>query len=785
MARKVFISVLGAGPYSECTYIRDSFEFSTRYIQIATLKYFIEESKNNDEWTDKDCAIFFLTQKAEDDQWNVGKSTINDGGKNKVVNLTGLKDELSNQHWPIEIKTQHIDDGQDEKEIWSIFKTIYDEIGIEDELYFDITHAFRYLPMLLLTLINYSKFLKNVKLKSITYGNFMAKEDKKPIMDLTSISMLQDWTYAAGDYLNNGCVDSLTSLCKDEIKPILIETKGKDVAAGNLNRFVKLLQSVVDSFRTCRGIQIINATDLSKLKDAANKLDSTMIEPLNPIFDKIKESLVYFDEKKNLKNAYSAAKWCFENKLYQQSATILQESVVSFICKRNDIDIADEKLRECVNSAFFIKHNDIDESDWRVKEENKEIIKKILRDELLDNSDLLKLFSTMTIVRNDYNHSGMRKDNPKDPSSIVSNIEKCLNGFSKILFNNKKDIIMAQKKTTKTNTEIEKEKIKRFRIWQELLVKTGGVTYKELWDKLEGDVEYDLLRQDRGEIFRLLKSNGIKLEETGPQKGKKFFVETDDFDLVSLYLKSKVAQPYVAILDMLSKSKGLLPESFLKSLCAKYQQMSENVNVDKSISFESDYDSMSELDVFPVIYNALNKRAIWISFHPANKPDENKEGVFSPEYLKQYRSNWYAFGMFEEEGKEPVFQKIPLCFVDNYNDEDDDSLKFQKSHIDDYDEYFDDIIGVENSENNEVETIKFRISNRMFQRLKNKPLHPTQSTCKELDIKGFKGMKINVKYNIELMRVILNLGPDIEIVEPAHIRKRVVKNLQKTMKLYD
>ena len=29
-----------------------------------------------------------------------------------------------------------------------------------DELYFDLTHGFRYLPMLVMVLINYSKFLK-------------------------------------------------------------------------------------------------------------------------------------------------------------------------------------------------------------------------------------------------------------------------------------------------------------------------------------------------------------------------------------------------------------------------------------------------------------------------------------------------------------------------------------------------------------------------------------------------------------------------------------------------
>lgn len=325
----------------------------------------------------------------------------------------------------------------------------------------------------------------------------------------------------------------------------------------------------------------------------------------------------------------------------------------------------------------------------------------------------------------------------------------------------------------------------RYKIWQELLVKPEGVTYNDLWDEFDGEVDHYTLRQDKKEIAKLLKINGLKLIEKKTGRSSRFFVETDSLDIVSFHLNEKVAQPYIAIIDMLSKCKGLLPEDFLNSLCDKYQKMSENVNIDKSIAFDSDYDCMAELDIFPIIYNALNKNAIWISFHPANKLNENKEGAFFPEYLKQYQSNWYAFGMFEEDGKEPVFQKIPLNNVNNYNDEDCDTLEFIKSPIDDYDEYFDDIIGVENPECNEVETIKFRISKRMFQRLKNKPLHPSQSTCKELDSAGFKGMKINVKYNIELMRVILNLGSDIEIVEPAHIRKRVIKDLQKALKLYD
>lgn len=331
----------------------------------------------------------------------------------------------------------------------------------------------------------------------------------------------------------------------------------------------------------------------------------------------------------------------------------------------------------------------------------------------------------------------------------------------------------------------------RYSLWQQLLSSSEWVSYDDVMNALAAADNdkvpfefYDVVRKDRENLSKLLKSSGYSMLVQKIGKKTHLAVEPKDFNLLELQANQKVAQPYIAILDMLSKSKGLLPEEFLNSLSEKYQKMSENVNVTKSISFDADYDYMSELGVFPDVYKALNKSAIWVSFHPVNKPEDYVDGYFYPEYLKQYRSSWYAFGMFVEEGKDPVFQKIPLNNIDDYNDVDEKSYPFIKSPIEDYEEYFDDIIGVENPDRNEVETIKFRISNRMFQRLRDKPMHPSQMTCKELDSKGFHGMQINVKYNIELMRTIMNLGSDIEIVEPVHIRKRVIKDLKKSLKMY-
>ena len=434
MARKVFISVLGTGPYSECTYgINGKPIMSTRYIQLATLKSLIQTGIDNEnQWTENDAALIFVTSKSKSDQWIVGKTRegIEDG----------LKAESEKMNLPFELTPKEIKNGKNEDEIWEIFNTIFRQINEGDELYFDITHAFRYLPMLLLVLVNYAKFLKNVTVKSITYGNFMDPNDVKPIMDLTSISVLQDWTFAAGQYLENGSVDRLVSLCEQEFKPILKETKGADVAAQNLKAFIAKLSAVTEERKTCRGMDIINSTSFKGLKECADNLEETFVDAFNPIFEKIKSSLVSFDEKENVRNGLSAAVWCYDNGLFQQAATILQEFVVSFFCLRHDIRIDDEENREIINKAFNIKFNKTPEKGWIIADEKIEKLKQILADDLFDNYVLINSFNSLTEVRNDFNHSGMRsKRSPMKPQAIKDNIKKCICAFSVILFNIKID----------------------------------------------------------------------------------------------------------------------------------------------------------------------------------------------------------------------------------------------------------------------------------------------------------------------------------------------------------
>ena len=443
MARKVFISVLGASNYGACYYTKENIGYKSncvRYIQEATLEYLMKE----EEWTSNDIAYILLTKDGNKpgEEGSKTKNWIDNGHKDfntkQPIIQTGLCTQLQQMNLPFAIEAiDELPIGNNEEEIWNIFERTFEKIQDEDELFFDLTHGFRYLPMLILVLGNYSKFLKNIKIKSITYGNYEGRNretNEAPIIDLLPLSSLQDWTYAAGQYLNSGNVDNLIKLCENEYKPILKETKGNDINAANLRNFTNALHSVIEERQTCRGISIINSENFKKLKQTSEKISSTTIEPLNPIFTKIKASFFTFDENENIMNGYAAAVWCFQNKLYQQAATILQEFVISFLCQQYNIAIDNEDKRDLVTSAFAIKFNKITEDKWRNREEDKEIIRKILCDNLLNNEEMVSSFNNLSEVRNDFNHSGMRsKRSPMKPKSIKSNIESCINAFEEIV----------------------------------------------------------------------------------------------------------------------------------------------------------------------------------------------------------------------------------------------------------------------------------------------------------------------------------------------------------------
>ena len=422
MARKVFISVLGTGLYRECKYERDNFcSSSTLFIQQATLEYY----KNQKDWSSDSIAYILLTKSARNNNWNKNIKERKDPVKKETVPYKGLEAILDGMNLPFAYTDVDIPDGGTEDEMWQIFTKTFDLLSDDDELYLDLTHSFRYLPMLMLVLGNYAKFLKRIKVAGITYGNYEARNKEiniAPIVDLLPLSALQDWTFATADFLKNGYTDRLVELSKNKLSVIKRYQADKRSDAGILSSYIKCLDELMNERIICRGLDVVKANKSVELITRFQKIENEVIPPLTPVLKKSLSVAETFT-KEGIKNMFLAAQWCNGYHLYQQAGTFLEEGVISFFCSRHHLDINDEDNRRIITIAFNFKGGKKDLSEFRGNVNNKRQLAIIMNDVLLSDKELVGCVNAIINDRNDFNHCGIRK-NPLSSSDMRRHLGK-------------------------------------------------------------------------------------------------------------------------------------------------------------------------------------------------------------------------------------------------------------------------------------------------------------------------------------------------------------------------
>lgn len=402
MARKLFISFLGTGFYGPCTYFDDKGSYTrTRFIQQATL-----EQIGARVWAKPDAVRFFVTEKAFEENWDKSRKT-RPNRNGEVEPYIRLEEVIGGMHLQADVKAvTGIPVGNSTEEMWEIFGRVYDEMEEGDELYIDLTHAFRYLPMLVLVLSNYAKFLKNVTVRHLSYGNYEGrdKDGRAPIVDLLPLTKLQDWTTVAADFLNNGYADGLQRMAMESGAGHNDDRHD----TGGVGEFADVLEKFAMDRKTCRGPEITRGDMRQRLHDISRQMDASDIPPLKFILQHIRERVT--PPANTLEMVVGAAEWCYDKQLWQQSLSILQEGIVTFFCRRHGIDPMDRQ-RDLVNRAFMISatmaENRKDRMKWGVDgHDNLPMMLELVHDPLVADREVRRAFQEISKLRNNYMHAG-------------------------------------------------------------------------------------------------------------------------------------------------------------------------------------------------------------------------------------------------------------------------------------------------------------------------------------------------------------------------------------------
>lgn len=220
----------------------------------------------------------------------------------------------------------------------------------------------------------------------------------------------------------------------------------------------------------------------------------------------------------------------------------------------------------------------------------------------------------------------------------------------------------------------------------------------------------------------------------------------------------------------LSRFKGMPQFEWVDEISARLDSgLGLSHNADKIIEFDQN-NYLKGLEHITPIYNSiLYKKAINIEYK-SFKQDATQAIVFHPYFLKQYNNRWYVFG------KNDVSQFIMNLALDRITTIQESKKKFIPNKSMDFNEYFEDIVGVTLSNEGAVQNIVLKVSNVLFPYIQTKPIHGSQKVKEQGSSHTL--ISLDLIPNYELESLILSYGEGLEVLQPKSLRDKIKNRIE-------
>ena len=246
--------------------------------------------------------------------------------------------------------------------------------------------------------------------------------------------------------------------------------------------------------------------------------------------------------------------------------------------------------------------------------------------------------------------------------------------------------------------------------------------------------------------------------------------ENPDFSILKKPLTSTELNTLNEALETLSRMNSLPGFDWVNSLQTK---LKSGLDLDKNqrqiISFEEN-EFLKGLEFLNILYQYISKNQCIEILYKSFKSENAETIVLSPYYLKQYNNRWFLFGRNHQ------YQKIQNVALDRILKIDDSKEKYIDNETD-FNEYFEDIVGVTNNENEEVQKIKIQISENIIPYIASKPLNGSQKISGNI-------LTLELQLNYELESLILSYGEKFKVLEPQDLVRKIKKRVIQLTNFY-
>ena len=225
----------------------------------------------------------------------------------------------------------------------------------------------------------------------------------------------------------------------------------------------------------------------------------------------------------------------------------------------------------------------------------------------------------------------------------------------------------------------------------------------------------------------------------------------------------------------LSKFKGMPQFEWVNEIAARLDSgLDLSKQGDQIIEFEQN-DYLTGLEHITPLYNAITYRNVLDVRYKSFKSESEKQIIFHPYYLKQYKSRWFVFGLNQD------LNTIANLALDRIVGLEECNKDYIENNID-FSEYFEDVIGVTINKDATPERILLKVNSDLYPYIKTKPLHGSQKLKEKQD--EYVVIELELIPNFELESLILSHGEGIEVLKPEALRINIKGKVQKILNNY-
>lgn len=256
--------------------------------------------------------------------------------------------------------------------------------------------------------------------------------------------------------------------------------------------------------------------------------------------------------------------------------------------------------------------------------------------------------------------------------------------------------------------------------------------------------------------------------------GKRVYYRYSDksFSIKNLGINQVEAEQLKETLTILTRFKGMPQFEWIEEMQIRLEDTFKlKGNIQSSVGFEQN-PFLKGLNHFTGIFNAIQHEVTLKVKYQGYKQDKRIQVILHPWFLKQYNNRWFLFGLNED------YKSITNLALDRIIEFEESKIKFRKNDEVNFDEYFDDVIGVTVKSDAFVEKLLIRISKEIWPYIESKPMHGSQKIKNRTETDVL--IELAVQINHEMMALLFSYMDAIEVIEPESLRERF-KSLSETI----